>query len=823
MVVGQSDSSTFKFDFSGINWSNDDPVSIVNAYREALKRQERQKKRRLLESQIVTNANRELSSVESSATISPTIPSASGSNREKDFTSNRAFDVKNGIISRNDDILSNPPSIIGSQVSEQSLKRKGIESPEERRRSVQSSLNVLWNSRNVPRRLLQNSRRNVRKHAPPSYFAQLRRPGEKAEAVTSVTSAGETDQNDSSQTSTGSVTFPGRMQARVTSDSSSLFSHSTTGLSEVLGQSLRPLYVDSITQTDTALDEAVNHRKRRLDVSDVMPDRKKRPGFFSADFEDSDDELKEIEVEEPFLKKRRLFANDGVTLASSPAFYRSKSELDGPGLHISPRKPLTGESNITRRRLELEQEEREQQQREKEERLESERHEKEAELERQRKELEEERKRQQLKQKELEEKERQLRKELLKTEQQLAEPSSSTPSLTPFGDSGAKTGFTMATIATPRTTQAISSDQPSFTFGLSTTTSNDKTATSAHSLPGFSFSSGSGATDTATTTNGDSKEDPSTLSSTPAPKFQFGAKSSMATTGLPFQFASPPNTPSSSATAVPPIVVGTQAPSSAPSTGFSFGATSGPSGTSTLSLSTKRSGSAEIPATSSSGMGGTSAPEFSFGKASTLSSAPTISTPSSGSSQPGFALTSNASATVATTPSHSQSVSTATTTQAMAAPSFSFGSYAASPAVPSFGSFGATPGLTSSAPDTSSLSSAATTVQPFSFGAGSTSTPNPSAVFGFSVATTAAPTFGSTTASNTPAPPSTPSFNFAPSTANPATIFGFGSATGTSTPAPMDSNGMNSSTPNMFASPALSGTPPPGRKLAPMRGRLRRR
>ncbi|KAK9249121.1 hypothetical protein V1506DRAFT_503024 [Lipomyces tetrasporus] len=812
MVVGQSNSSTFKFDFSGINWSNDDPVSIVNAYREALKRQEQQKKRRLLESQIVTNANRELGSVESSATISPTIPSASGSIRDQDYTSNRGIDVKNGNINRNDEIIL--PSIIGSQVSEQSRKRSAIESPEERRRDVKSSLYVLWNSRNVPRRLSQNNRRNVRKHAPPSYFAQFRRPGDKAAAVTSVTSAGEIDQNNSSQASTGSVTLPGR-----TSDSSSLFSQSTVGLSEILEQSLRPLYVDSITQTDTALDEAVNDRKRRLEVSDVTPDRKKRPGFFSADFEDSDDELKEIEVEEPFLKKRRLFANDGVTLASSPAFYRSTFELDGPGLHISPRKSGTDESNIARRRLELEREEREQQQREKEERLERERQEKEVEFERQRKELEEERKRQQLKQKELEEKERQLRKELLKKEQQLAESSTSTPSLTPFGDSGAKAGFTMGgTIATPPTTQAISSDKPSFAFGLSTTTSNDKTTTSAHSLPGFSFSSGSGATDTAgyaaTKTNGDTKEDPSTLSSTPAPKFQFGAKSSMATTGLPFQFGSSSTTPSSSATAVRPIVVGTQAASSAPSTGFSFGATSGPSSTSTLSLSTKRSGSAEVPSTSLSGIGKTSAVEFSFGKASTVSSAPMISTPSSGSSLPGFALTSNASTTVASTPSHGHPLSSATTTEAIAAPSFSFGSSAAPPAVP---------GLTSSAPGASSLSTSETSAQSFNFGAGSTSAPNPPAVFGFNVATTATPTFGSTTASSTPAPPSTPSFNFAPSTANPASIFGFGSAQGTATPAHMTSNGMTSSTPNMFASPAPSGTPPPGRKLAPMRGRLRRR
>ncbi|KAK9389310.1 hypothetical protein V1515DRAFT_595496 [Lipomyces mesembrius] len=836
MVVGQSDSSAFKFDFSGINWSKDDPVSIVNAYREALKRQEQQKKRRLLESQIVTNGNRELSSVESSATISPTIPSASGSNRDHDS-------ILNGGTRSHEIAHSRLPSNTDSQVTEKSRKRPATESPEERRGGIRSSLDALWNSRSVASRLsrLQTGRRNIRKYAPPSYFAQLRRPGDKIAAVAAAAYSGDNDQNKSSESSTASVTLPERMPTQATSDCSSLFSNSTAGFLEVPPSNSRPLYVDSITQTDTALHESVKDRKRRLDVSDITPERKKRPGFFSAEFEDSDEELKEIEVEEPLLKKRRLFAHDGVTLASSPAFYRTRLVFDGPDLHISPRKSGAGESDIARRRLELEREEREQQQEEREERLKRERQEKEAELERQRKELEEERKRQELKQKELEEKERQLKEELLKKEQQLAKSSTRAPALAPAGDNGAKTGFTLGPSSVPAqpsrlqtSADTINLGTPSFTFGLSTSTPNDKTASVAPYLPSFPVSSGSGtdsAAATATTIIGDSKADLGTSTSTTSSRFQFGVKSPAdrstslfsPSSGLPFGFGSsgPESAPTftSSATSVPSIVVSSQAVSSAPSTGFSVGLTSAPSGAPTFSLSSKLSGSTEIASSSASGTGNTPALTSSFGKRSTPSSASTTSSTSSGPSLPAFAIGGNVAATSASAPAFSQSVSSASTTQATGAPSFSFGSSTMSTATPPFGSFLATSSSTSLIPG---MSAPTTTLNSFTFTAGPTNAANSAANLGSSGASAAAPTFGSTAAPSAPAQSLTSLFNFASSTANPAAVFGFNTSTEAS-PAPVAANGMTSSTPNMFASPAPSGTPPPGRKLAPMRGRLRRR
>ncbi|KAK9361192.1 hypothetical protein V1504DRAFT_452300 [Lipomyces starkeyi] len=848
MVVGQSDSSTFKFDFSGINWSKDDPVSIVNAYREALKRQEQQKKRRLLESQIVTNGNRELGSVESSATISPTIPSASGSNRDQDNISNGGSHMRNYIANGSHEIAhSRPPSHTDSQVSEKLRKRPATESPEERRGGIKSSLDALWNSRSVASRLsiLRTGRRNIRKYAPPSYFAQLRRPGDKIAAVAAGAYVGDNDQN-KSESSTASVTLPGRMPAQATSDCSSLFSNSTAGFSEVPASKSRPLYVDSITQTDTALHESVNDRKRRLDVSDITPERKKRPGFFSAEFEDSDEELKEIEVEEPLLKKRRLFARDGVTIASNPAFYRTRLVLDGPDLHISPRKSGAGESDIARRRLELEREEREQQQEEREERLKRERQEKEAELERQRKELEEERKRQEQKQKELEEKERQLKAELLKKEQQLAESSTHAPALAPAGDNGAKTGFALGASSVPSvpaqpsrlqtSADAINLGTPSFTFGLSTSTPSDKTASVAPYLPSFSVLSGSGtdsAAATATTTIGDSKADPGTSTSTTSSRFQFGVKSSADRSTSPFTpssglpFGSGSSAPASaltftsSATSVPSIVASSQAVSSAPSTGFSAGVTSAPSAAPTFSLFSKLSGSTEVASTSASATGSTPALTFSFGKTSTPSSASTTST-SSGPSLPAFAIGANVAATSAPAPAFSQSVSSASTTQTTGAPSFSFGSSTTSSATPPFGGFPATSSSTSLIPGMSAPTTTLNSAQSFSFTAGSTNAANSAANLGSSGASAAAPTFGSTSAPSAPAQSSTSLFNFASSTANPAAVFGFNASTEAS-PAPVAANGMTSSTPNMFASPAPSGTPPPGRKLAPMRGRLRRR
>ncbi|KAK9375161.1 uncharacterized protein V1513DRAFT_425007 [Lipomyces chichibuensis] len=842
MVVGQSDSSTFKFDFSGINWSKDDPVSIVNAYREALKRQEQQKKRRLLESQIVTNGKRELGSVGSSATISPTIPSASGSNGVHDNISNGGNHTKNYIVNNSSHEIaqSRPPSNTDSQVSEKPRKRPATESPEEQRGGIKSSLDALWNSRSVVSGLsrLRTGRRNIRKYAPPSYFAQLRRPGDKIAAIAAAAYAGDNDQNKSTESSTASVTLPSKVPAQATSDCSSLFSNSTAGFSEVPTSNSKPLYVDSITQTDTALHDSVNDRKRRLDVSDITPERKKRPGFFSAVFEDSDEELKEIEVEEPLLKKRRLFVHDGVTLASNPAFYRTRLVLDGPDLHMSPRKSSGGESDIARRRLELEREEREQEQEEREERLKRERQEKEAELERQRKELEEERKRQELKQKELEEKERQLKAELLKKEQQLAKSSAHVSALAPAGDNGAKADFTLGASSVPAqpsrlqpSADAINLGTPSFAFGLSTSTPNDKTASVAPYR--FSVSSGSGtdsAAATATTTIGGSKPDLGISTSTTSSRFQFGVKSSADISTLPFTsasglpFASGSSAPAftSSSTSVPSIAVSSQAASSAPSTAFAVGLTSAPSVATTFSSSSKLSGSTEVASTSASGTGSTPALTFSFGKTSTPSSASTTSSASSGPSLPAFAIGSNVAATSTPAPAFSQSVSSASTTQATGAPSFSFGSSTTSSAAMPFGGFLATSSSASLIPGISAPTTTLNSAPSFTFTAGSTNTANPAANLGSSGASAAAPTFGSTTARTAPTQSSTSLFNFASSTANPAAVFGFNTST-ESSPAPVAANGMTSSTPNMFASPAPSGTPPPGRKLAPMRGRLRRR
>ncbi|KAK9365904.1 hypothetical protein V1509DRAFT_674592 [Lipomyces kononenkoae] len=825
MVTDQSDSSTFRFDFSGINWSKDDPVSIVNAYREALKRQEQQKKRRLLENQIATNSYRDLGSVESSATISPTIPSVTGSNRDRDNIANGDSYPQSQFVNGSHEIdLSQPPSNTDSQVSEK-RKRPSSASPEERRSGIKSALEVFWNPRRVASKLsvLQRNRRNIRKYAPPPYFAQLRRPRDKINSgIGAVTDTGDNYQDSSSQSSTASVTIPGGVPGQATSDDGSLPSSSTAGFLNVpLSSSSRPLYVDSITQTDTAIYGSNGDRKRRLDVSDITPERKKRPGFFSAIFEDSDEEPREAEVEEPLLKKRRLFAHDGVTLASSPVFYRTRLVSDSPYLSISPRKSRATESDIAGRRLKLEQEEREQQQEEREERLRRERQEKEAELEQQRKVLEEERKRQEVKQKELEEKERQLKDELLNREQQRAKSSTHSPAVADASDNSKKGGFTTGAISVPAqpngmqtSTDTIKLATPSFNFGLPASTPSDKKASGAPSVPTSSVSSSLGTTAASThTATAETKSDQRTSTSSSAPAFQFGLKSSTDTiaspftpsTGLPF---------ASTSVSVPPTTATSDAAAGAPST-FSFGLTSAPSTTPTFSFSPKSAESTKAGSTSASATASTPALAFSFGKASSPLSASTTSSATTGPSITAFATGSNKASTSASF-SHSVSSAAASTTQAATAPSlFSFGASTTSSAPPLFGGFGAA----SSSTSTTGVSSAPS----FTFPAGPTNTAMQ--INGSGGSSASAPVFGSTTAPSTPAQPSTSLFNFASSTANPAAVFGFGNTSAEASPAPVAANGLTSSTPNtnIFASPAPAGTPPPGRKLAPMRGRLRRR
>ncbi|KAK9239312.1 hypothetical protein V1525DRAFT_455001 [Lipomyces kononenkoae] len=844
MVADQSDSSTFTFDFSGINWSKDDPVSIVNAYREALKRQEQQKKRRLLENQIATNGyslpySRDSGSVESSATISRTIPSATESNRDQDNIANGGSDVQNHFANGSHEIdHSQPPSNTDSQVSEK-RKRQASTSPEERRSGIKSALEALWNSRRVTSKLsrLQRNRRNIRKYAPPPYFAQLRRPGDKISAVGGTIYAGDNDQDNSSQSSTASVTIQGAVPGQAPSDNGSLPSTSTAGLSNIrVKSSSRPSYVDSITQTDTAIYRSTSDKKRRLDVSDITPERKRRPGFFSAVFEDSDEELKETEVEEPFLKKRRLFTHDGVTLASSPVFYRTRLVADGPDSNISPWKSRGIESDIAGRRLRLEQEEREQQQEEREECLKRAREEKEAELERQRKELDEERQRQVVKQKELEEKERQLKEELLKREQQGPQLTTDTPSWAGTGDKSAKAGIISGAISVPAllpsgvqtSTDTNNLATPSFSFGLPTSTANDKKASVTPSLPTFSVPSTVGTIDSAAsttaTTTAETKSDQQTSTSSSAPAFQFGLKSSTdavaaplsGSSGLPFGSGSLAATFTSTSVSLPSTVATSDAASSAPSTGFSLGLTSGPSTAPTFSFPSKSVESTAVASTSASGTASTPALAFSFGKTSTPVSASTTSSASTVSSIPAFAVGNNTASTASTSASFGPSVTSASTTQGATAPSFSFGTSSTSSAGPLFGGFGAT----SSSTSTTGVSSAPS----FTFTAGSTNTAMQ--INGSGGTSASAPVLGSTAAPSTPSQLSTPLFNFASSTANPASVFGFNNTSAAASPAPVAANGLTSSTPNVnniFASPAPAGTPPPGRKLAPMRGRLRRR
>ncbi|KAK9464390.1 hypothetical protein V1512DRAFT_268435 [Lipomyces arxii] len=808
-------SSTINFDFSKINWNKADPVTIVNAYREALQRQEQQQKQRILGSQLL--AIEDSRNDESSDTVSPTIAStdlhgANSSTIEVAPTQNNKRQLFSQSHSSGSTRLSHQSSC--SPNADSNYKQK-----------VAKYAVATINQANQPRSRLAKmraSRRQFRKYAPPSYFAQVRKPGEKITTAVVISAQTQAEDFDDHEPAIESNAFSASTDFKPSFSAADL---------EIAKHPVTPQvhYVTSSSQTDFPMfNTIVTTKPRPLDLSEIAPERKKRPGYFSANFDDDSEEEdgQEPGVIEPIIKRRRLFVSDDASLASSPAF---RSILSSTSSAFSHSRKIITESDISRRRLEFEIEEKELLQKEQEAKLQREREEKEQELARQREELEQERQRQIQKQKELEQKEQQLQARLAQKEKEQAAisvpavpsvPSVSTASSTPpvssfsvgsigsFAAPASKdSGFSFAV---PTSTSSAAPAGNGFTFGAGGSfgapastnfTSNDATPKPAVSTgTTFSFnstpiaSSNSGFSISSTKRKDDADTNADKLEEIKKLKFSAGSSAAESATSLFSTSATP--------TAAPAFSDATAAAMKTDTTTTGAGA-----------LSFKFGGATSTPVAGEQ-PAAKSIPSFSFG-VSTKDSNATVSTPSSTS-----ASTSSSSKSIpafsfgqssTTAPSlFGQSSSTAVSSAPPAAPApasttFAFGQ-SSTTGTSAFGQSQNQPPAASSAPS-------------FSFAASSGSA-NPASVFGFGTtpSTPASTPFGG--ASAPAARAETPSFSFGSSAADPGSVFGFGAAPATPAVGPVPDGGVNGGG-NIFAS--STGTPPPGRKVAPMRGRLNRR
>ncbi|KAK9480368.1 hypothetical protein V1514DRAFT_326195 [Lipomyces japonicus] len=759
----------FRFDFSGINWSKDDPLSIVSAYREALKRQEVVKKRKILhdnnrprhdQSQpehaisVDIVAPTVVSLEQSSATTNDT--SSSSLSSSSSFTAENDHEITTGQLNRKRQALPDSPV----QVQNSSIPETvGL---------IRGSLNALWSLRNARSRLskLQTKKR----FAPPVFYNRLDSPS--LHHKTAITNL-----------ATDNTHVHNHLAHSLPTEN-----NITTAIGAINPEPVIPVNAhdnNQVTQSDQ--DKNDLPRKRPIDVSDIAPDRRKRPGFFSANFDDDDGRHgdqhvpDQIAVQEPALKKRRLFVSEKATLAQSPAFQRAKARSQEHERRFVAQRSSTEDPAVLERRAEIAKEKREHELLEREARLEQERKVKELELEIQRKELEAERKRQHEQRQELEIKRQQLEAARLQQEQiqqQQQQQQKQLPSLqknnTPIPSSGLNFASTNSSNSglnfestTPKAAPAPSSLTPSFAF----------TATPSS---GSSDNNSNGIKPFDALTN-----DKST--STPAGSFSFSASTDAANKTTE---AKPPS-------------------------GFSFTTAKPVAGTITSS-----DGGALANPNNSSAADKSSVPSFNFAAPSTSNGAvPAVNSTSTAPVAFGGSTT---------------------------LPSFNFGN-AAKPSSPLFGasttSSSAITSTTTSAPfafgstTTSSVPvSKSASPAPSTFSFGQTSAPSSSsATFAFSSKPSALSLTSTTTSTSNSVLSSSSgassSFNFGANTSNPASVFGFGSnttisSTALSTPkpaTPVTFGGGNDQQQqqqnNMFASPAAGTVTPAGRKLAPMRNR----
>ncbi|KAK9451035.1 uncharacterized protein V1518DRAFT_412378 [Limtongia smithiae] len=765
MVEEQAEPGKFRFDFSGIQWTKNDPTSIVNAYRRALQQQEHQRKRRLLGTQA-DGSIRESSYAESSATLSPTIASATDDSANSNPQDSGDSANESGEFAKPSDLATTDRKRKAALIAPSNQRRQG---------GIKSTLLSLWQTSNPRSRLAKLSKsRRGHQFTPPPYFEVLKKR-DSAAPIPELASVPQLLQ----------PTAPVYSHTRIPSNESQNLQMPLRN-SPIAPSQPRAIYVDSVTQTDQVPFEEKS-KKRPLSIMEISTDRRQRPGFFSADFDedvstDEDVAPSEPEMQEPTLKKRRLLVPDGVNLANSPLF---KSMYQNNGFSF---KSGGGESTVAQRRQMLESVERQEQQKEREEQLKKEHEEQLKEFERQRQELEAERQRQEHTRRELEAKEQLLREAEQKrqAEEKMAKVAAATAapslsaSITPapaFSLGGAAPIPVPTTLLSGTSTPAPSGAATPAPFGFSLPPLTTSTSTQAQSTP-FSFGSKSASSEPQATTNSSFKFDPTkdkstangsatisssentlpSLSTAPvASGFTFGT--SVATDSderrkrptLSFGSSSTDtkSTPASTPSIVPPV---------ATSSGFSFSL----NGTST--------------AAPVSGQGATST-GFNFGSAT--STAPAL---------PG--LTSGAGSSAAPTGLSLQ-------------PSLSFG--ASAPVSTSF-QFG------TGSSTTPTLAATPSTPQ-FSFGASSTSGPDPAAVFGFGAPSGGAATISTGGASGVATPSSSFAFGATATSAPAASSFTFGNS------GPNASAGDNSN--NMFA--VTPESTPVGRKMAPMRSRRARR
>ncbi|KAK7208014.1 hypothetical protein BZA70DRAFT_265333 [Myxozyma melibiosi] len=781
-----------KFDFTKINWVKNDKYSIVKAYREALQLQEQQKKRRLLDTQTDPSSNTKRPSQGGSSDA----PLLNGTVVERE-------DVDQKDSTKPDNGSDNGALVVASDSNrdqDQQIRKRRASSPHESQLeqavavSRPSALQYTYPRSRLTKMQSQRAKRFQRpKFSTPTFWPGVKSLLPRAPIHDPVPSLANNI-----------------IQAPPLDDTNGFSLLSNNVGSEISfqpsPQSLRRPYVDSVTQTEAAEQPSL---KRPIDISEVPQERKKRPGFFSANFDDDSSEDEATATEEPVLKKRRLFTADAPSTPTARFL-----SFDGPNLPFSPRR--TGDIAARRQQL-LMKEREEEKKKEEEEAREKERKKLEEErekLERERKEFEAERKRElenlQRKKKEQEEEAKRVAAEAAaKAAAAAASSSSSMPKTNDASQSNSSqssTGlsFNFSSGPAEKTTPTIS-------FGASTT----EKPTSF--TPDITF----GAPSTSSGSAGDEKKDdkptaaPFLFSSKPSdssdkkaesdkPAFNFGAPASSAPT-LSFGNTGASSSSGSSLGGGASLASSSTTPASKPALpSFSFSTTSKDS----AEKDAEKSSATAAPSVPAFSFGSSApklstggAPTFTFGQTTTtgFASKPLASgsaTPTSSSSLPTFGATTTASTFGSSTAA--PSIFGASTSSApkfgasatSAAPSLSS---TAAPAKPVFGSdkpgsapsapFGAA--AVSSVPQFGSAGSASTafgaksstpTFGGASASASGTSTP----VFGASTSNTTG--FGASSAFGSAKP--TPTFSLGAPAADPAAVFGFGgSSTSTAVPA----------------------------------------
>ncbi|KAK9383840.1 uncharacterized protein V2V93DRAFT_377611 [Kockiozyma suomiensis] len=804
---------SFKFDFKTINWSKNDPVSIVKAYREALQLQEHQRKKRQLATPSDSSDTNGYRSSDSIITLPLSSSESCGNNSNEE-----RIDQSGSDISESRALVVVVPN--EENRSEQIRKRRASsssdqQSPVQAFAAHQFSASAARNPRSRLNKL-QNSR--MRKQNRPKFSAPRFWQGVRALAAP----ASQSDHyNDSVPSLPNIITCISQSESTSSEKEDAVVNGASETGPLVATESIRGPYVDSVTQTDNFTQ---NSKKRPVDISEIAAARKKRPGYFSANFEDSDSDG-EVPVEEPVLKKRRLFTSEPPNTVAMRLF-----NSEGPSLSFSPRR--TGDIAARREQLILREQEEEKKKREEEARQ--------LEL----KKIEEAREKLEKERREFEEEKRRELEKLKQAQRDHERSKASAEAAAKAKESSVSLGVSFNSNSEKSDTSTTSTtSKPSFDFSSG---SVEKTAPeSSFNIPaslaqkvempkptapasGFSFSagpskllqSGSRPEDTATkpastqfSFGSIEAQDADKKTESEKASFSFGSIAPLSTSGNAaaasngastpivggFSFGSTPTTNNSKpSTHAPASSSLSTAPPSKPF--LSASVTNGTSGkdeektptTPTFSFGASASGASTLETASSSAA-------FSFGKPSTAPAAPfSFGVPSSGTTTPTSTSTSLPSfGSTSTVPAFGASTTAAPKFGAPSSSVPTFGSPSAT-AAPVFGSststsatFGAAkPAASVFGPSTSSAPtfSAATSTAP-TFGA------HTSSAFGSTASASAAPAFGATAASTTGstfASSSTPSFgasnsktgfSFGATSSDPASVFGFGGNI-SSTPSP---------------------------------------